>query len=141
MRERTAADIPTGRPRPMYPAPYGMELIIDLHDCDPTMFTREHLHDFFVELCQLLGMRRADLHFWDYDGFEDLKIAAPPHLRGTSAVQFISTSNITVHTLDDLRRVYINIFSCREFKVFDALAHTVEFFGAGWCGHRVHERS
>jgi len=60
-------------------------------------------------------MECEDLFFWDYEGSPEEYEKAPPHLKGTSAVQFIKTSNITVHTLDTLRRVYINLFSCTAF--------------------------
>ena len=138
---RTAADVPVYRETGMSPrASYGMELVMDLHDCDPTKFTRENLTQYFIDLCLLLDMKRADLHFWDYEGYPRQKEDAPPHLKGTTAVQFISTSNITVHTLDDLRRVYLNIFTCREFNPAHAIEFTVDYFSAGWCGHRVFTR-
>ena len=142
MTPRTAADVPTRRVTPKAPmAPYGMELVLDLHDCDHTLFTREHLTTYFEELCDLLGMVREKVHFWDYEDHEHYKKTAPAHLNGTSAVQFIRTSNVTIHTLDDMNRVYLNIFSCKEFNVAQAVEMTTEFFGAGWCGHHVFERS
>ena len=139
---RTAADVPTRRVSGMNPsAPYGMELVIDMHDCDRTLFTREAITEFMVELCDRIDMKREALHFWDYEEDERAKAAAPPHLKGTTAVQFIKTSNITIHTLDDLGRVYLNIFSCREFDVAVGVSYATEYFGAGWCGHRSFERS
>lgn len=139
---RTAADVSTRRVKPMIPSPaYGMELVLDLHDCDHTLFTREGLTTFFAELCRRIEMEREALHFWDYEDCPQYKRTAPPHLKGTSAVQFIKTSSIVIHALDDLRRVYINIFSCREFEVAAAVDYATEYFGAGWCGHRVFERS
>lgn len=139
---RTAADVSTRRVQPMQPTPpYGMELVMDLHDCDHTLFTREGLTTFFAELCRRIDMEREALHFWDYENYPGYKEEAPPHLKGISAVQFIKTSSIVVHALDDLRRVYINVFSCREFCVPDAVAYATEYFGAGWCGHRTFERS
>jgi S-adenosylmethionine/arginine decarboxylase-like enzyme len=53
-----------------------------------------------------------------------------PHLKGMSGVQFITTSNITVHTLDILEAVYVNIFSCKEFDASLAELFTKKFFGA-----------
>ncbi len=94
---------------------YGKELILDLHNCNK-QFTRITISAFMRELCSLLNMKRADLHFWDYDDEEE-KEAAPPHLAGTSAVQFITTSNITIHTLDKLKAVYLNIFTCADLNV------------------------
>ncbi len=60
-------------------------------------------------------MNREDIHWWDYKGQPEEYKIAPAHLKGTSVIQFITTSNITIHTLDEMKRVYINIFSCKEF--------------------------
>ena len=44
---------------------YGQELILDLHDCDSSRFTRDDIQRYCEELCQLIEMERCDLHFWD----------------------------------------------------------------------------
>ncbi len=95
--------------------PYGYELILDLHKCNSSKFNRKSLREFFTKLCEEIDMEPADLHFWDYEGYPEEKELAPPHIMGTSAVQFILTSTIVVHTLDLLEAVYVNIFSCKEF--------------------------
>ncbi len=51
-----------------------------------------------------------------------------PHLKGTSAIQFITTSNITIPTLDILKNVYINIFSCKDFDADVARGFSEEWF-------------
>ncbi len=94
---------------------YGKELILDLHNCNVNKFTRNHIKNYFIKLCKLIDMKREDLHFWDYAGQKREYNSAPDHLKGTSAIQFISTSNITIHTLDKLQKVFINIFSCKDF--------------------------
>ncbi len=97
---------------------YGSELIVDVHSCTSSApFYREGIRDFFNKLCQKLDMEKGDLHFWDYEGEPEEYAKAPPHLKGISAIQFITTSNITIHSLDDLRQVYLNIFSCKDFDV------------------------
>ena len=113
-------------------APYGVELILDLHDCDVSTFNRSSLKNYFVELCDLIDMDAHDLHFWDYqdmDMTEEEWAALPIHVKGTSAIQFIMTSNITIHTLDDLRKVFINIFSCKNFSASEAEKFTAKWFG------------
>lgn len=107
---------------------YGKELILDLHDCDSKTFGRRSLRRYFKGLCKLIDMKRADLHFWDDVGVPKKYRQVQAHTKGTSAVQFILTSNITIHTLDELKAVYINIFSCKNFDVFDATDFTVTFF-------------
>lgn len=93
---------------------YGEEVIVDLHECDPRLFYRENIERFMEHLCGSLGMQRCDLHFWDDVGVPEDECQTEPHLKGTSAIQFITTSNITIHTLDLLGNVYLNVFSCKE---------------------------
>jgi len=98
---------------------YGTELVLDLHGCDPATFTRESITFFLEDLCDRIGMERCDLHFWDYEDDPEGYAVAPAHLRGVSAIQFITTSNVTIHTLDDFKKVFLNVFSC---SVFDGRA-------------------
>jgi len=107
---------------------FGYELILDLSNCSVEKFNRTDLTKFFVEICELIDMKREDLHFWDYEGYEDEIPYDQPHLVGTTAVQFISTSNITIHTLEILKAVYVNIFSCKEFNKDVAENFTCNFF-------------
>ena len=45
--------------------PYGKELILDLHKCDPSTFNRDSLEEYFIQICDLIKMKRCTLHFWD----------------------------------------------------------------------------
>ena len=107
---------------------YGKELILDLHQCDVSKFTRESIKQYFIELCKLIDMERCDLHFWDDLDTPEGEKQTSPHTKGTSAVQFILTSNITIHTLDLLGNVYVNIFSCKDFNAGTAEAFTTKWF-------------
>lgn len=108
---------------------YGKELILDLYNCNVDKFTRKDLKQYFIQLCKVIDMKRCKLCFWDYKGEEEEYEKAPDHLKGTSAIQFISTSNITVHALDVLQRVYINIFSCKDFDENIAIEFSENWFG------------
>ena len=110
---------------------YGKELILDLHECNPEKFTRYHIRRFFMELCSEIDMEACKISWWDYKNYPEEYAKAPPHLKGTSAVQFISTSNITIHVLDDMKCVYLNIFSCKDFDSSGAVIFCIRFFGAG----------
>jgi S-adenosylmethionine/arginine decarboxylase-like enzyme len=107
---------------------YGKELILDLHDCNTSRFNRGDLSFYLTQVCYEISMVMEDLHFWDYSedpaGYEH----APPHLKGTSCIQFIRTSNITIHTLDDLRSLYLNLFSCKEFDSDVVAKFTEDYF-------------
>ncbi len=107
---------------------YGKELILDLHDCDVSTFDRAGIGAFFYHLCKKIGVERADLHFWDDVGVPEDEKQTDPKTTGTSAIQFILTSNVTVHTLDKLGAVYINIFSCEEFDDDEAANFCMKWF-------------
>lgn len=118
---------------------YGIELILDLKDCNPEKFNRKSFNIFYDELCELLGVEKGTRHFWDYEDWwrnvwywlfnrKELKRNAPPHLKGTSAVQFIMTSSLVIHALDDLGTLYINVFSCDNFNASKAQAYIEEYF-------------
>jgi S-adenosylmethionine/arginine decarboxylase-like enzyme len=107
---------------------YGKELIIDLHQCDAHRFSRKLIKQYFVELCNVINMKRSKLTWWDDYNVPQEERQTEPHLKGTSAVQFIMTSNITIHTLDLLGAVYINIFSCKEFDAELAKQFTANWF-------------
>src|SRR6266850_7320222 len=109
--------------------PYGKELILDIHDCDPSTFTRKSIGKFFRELCDLIEMERCKLCWWDDVGVPEEDKQTLPHLKGTSAIQFIKTSNITIHTLDLLGAVYLNIFSCKDFDAKAAKNFSSKWFG------------
>lgn len=67
--------------------------------------------------------RHGEPMFW----FDDSDIE---HLRGVSAVQFIETSTIVIHSLDILEKVFVNIFSCKPFDHELAAEFTARYFGA-----------
>ena len=120
--------------------PYGYELILDLHFCDPSTFNRKSLKKYFEELCGQIKMTRCELHFWDDLGVPSEEQQTSPHTKGTSAVQFILTSSIVIHTLDLLEKVYINIFSCKGFDKNLAEAFSKQWFKAGDCRSHFIER-
>ena len=134
--EDNSADKVTG----LIPGQYGIELILDLHGCDASKFTRDSISEYFERLCVLIDMKREALHFWDDEGVSEEDKQTSPHTQGTSAVQFILTSSIVIHTLDQLRAVYINIFSCKAYDPKVAEQFSVEWFGATDCSARFLDR-
>jgi S-adenosylmethionine/arginine decarboxylase-like enzyme len=60
-------------------------------------------------------MEKCERYFWDDVGVPEDERQTSPHTKGTSAVQFILTSTIVIHTLELMNAVYINIFSCGDF--------------------------
>ena len=120
---------------------YGTELILDLHECDASKFTRKAIERFFEELCELIDMERCDLHFWDDVGVPAEEQQTDPKTKGTSAVQFILTSTVVVHTLDLLQTVYVNVFSCKEYDTDVAAKFVAGWFNSGdWTASVVTRR-
>ncbi|KKQ92914.1 MAG: S-adenosylmethionine decarboxylase [Candidatus Azambacteria bacterium GW2011_GWA2_39_10] len=119
---------------------YGKELILDLHNCNNKKFNRENLKQYFRELCVLIDMKRCKLVWWDDHGVPVEQQQTAPHLKGTSAVQFIMTSNITIHTLDIMKNVYLNIFSCKDFDALEAKKFSEKFFGGKTVNFKIVDR-
>ena len=107
---------------------YGFELILDLHLCDVFRFTRESLKEYFTKLCEAIDMKQCELYFWDDEGVPSEERQTSPHAKGISAVQFILTSSIVIHTLDLMKNAYVNIFSCKEFDTDEAAQFTANWF-------------
>lgn len=110
--------------------PYGYELILDLKDCDARTFTRDSIDRYFEKLCNLIDMEKCEVYFWDDVGVAPEEQQTNPKTKGTSAVCFILTSTIVIHTLDLLEATYINIFSCEQFDADQAAEFTKGWFGA-----------
>lgn len=119
---------------------YGKELIIDMQECNTNKFNRQGIKEYLIELCKKIDMKREKLYWWDYEDDIEAYDNAPAHLKGTSCVQFISTSNITIHTLDDLRKVFINIFSCKDFHDLAVMMYSADFFRGHICNYAVVDR-
>lgn len=110
---------------------YGSEVILDLSNADVSKFTREALGEFLDELCfDILDVRPQKRYWWDDIGVAPEEQQTDPKTKGTTVVQFLLFSNVTIHTLDILRTVYINIFVCREFNWPGAAVFCREFFNA-----------
>jgi S-adenosylmethionine/arginine decarboxylase-like enzyme len=85
-------------------------------------------------------MERCELYWWDDYGVPLEEQETEPHMKGTSAIQFISTSNITIHTLDLLENVYLNIFSCKDFDPNVVIKFSEDWFKGKTVNSQVIER-
>lgn len=111
-----------------YRRPYGLELVLDLENCDPSRFTRQNITDYYNNLCQGIDMELCEVYFWDDLGVPEEDCQTHPDTKGTSSVAFILTSSIVVHTLDVREQVFVNVFSCKSFNVEAAERVTLEYF-------------
>lgn len=130
---------------------YGREIIVDLHGCNTSLFTEKKLRLYFEEVCKHISMTREDLHFWSsYENifqkiwriFWRKKLIKNPKTWGISAIQFIITSNITIHALPLYKNgsLYLNLFSCKDFDPVFVAYYTKGFFMAKEIGFSVKER-
>jgi len=115
--------------------PYGQELILDLHQCEKATMEID-IQAFCEELAELVDMQIEDFHPWKSE-LDEPKI---PHLYGISAVQFITTSNITVHILPLLKAVYVNLFTCKEFDQDAAAEFCEKYFDGVIAGRHFIDR-
>lgn len=120
---------------------YGLELILDLHECNGKCFTRQSIAKFCEELCDLIDMEPCELHFWDDVGVPMEEQQTNSKTKGTSAVQFILTSTIVIHTLELMKAAYVNIFSCKQFDTDEAAKFTAKWFDStNWTANVVVRR-
>jgi len=104
---------------------YGLELILDLYDCDAkTIRSRRKLNEFVNDVCALVKMRKYGKPSIHHFGLNN------PHTAGYSLIQFIETSSITGHFSELWNSAYINIFSCKQFNTEKVANFTKKFFDA-----------
>lgn len=102
---------------------FGMELILDLYNVDASLFNKDFLSSFVKGLCLLAKMEPiGEPLIW-----ED-KDSKQSHIQGISLVQFITTSNIIIHTLTQSNLVLINFFSCKPFNSFEVINLALKSF-------------
>ena len=104
---------------------YGMELIMDLHDCDPGILaSKNKLKEYIIKICKLIKMKRYGKPIIERFGL------GMDFTAGYSLVQLIETSSITGHFSEFWKTAYINIFSCVPYDAALAKKFTQKFFGA-----------
>lgn len=112
---------------------YGKELILDLHDCKNLDVDTQA---FCEELAELVDMQIEDFYAWE----SEPDAPKDPKTFGKSAVQFILTSNITIHILPLLGKVFINLFSCNDFDPDIATKFCETYFEGYAAGKHFIER-
>ena len=101
------------------------ELILDLEDCG-IEFSEKNIKNYIHKLCGIINMQRhGELIIWK-DSHNKIR-----ELRGgISAVQFIKTSSITLHSFETNKSCFVNVFSCNEFDSGEAINFSKDFFKA-----------
>lgn len=109
---------------------WGFHLILDLHNCNPDIIRdADKIKEFVYRLCELIDMKRFGECIVVNFG-EDERVA------GYSMLQLIETSCISGHFANLSNTSYIDIFSCKEYSVKDAMDFSMKFFESSDCNHR-----
>lgn len=84
--------------------PYGREAIFDLKDCDTKAFNESSLAEFFSATCLVLDLIQCEIYSWNAIEY---------------ATCFNSEGSITVRMAVDRKGVYVNVFLCYDFDIYD----------------------
>lgn len=101
---------------------WGYHLVVDARDCDPVAIrSKETIRAFVKELVKAIDMVAY--------GPPQIVMFGTGNKKGYTLVQLIETSDITAHFVEEFNDVYLDVFSCKNFKVADALAVFKKYFG------------
>ncbi len=108
---------------------YGKHLIATLRGCNENILDKKKIADFVKTLVPRIDMV----------AFGDPLVERFGHgvQEGISAVQLIETSAITIHTNDQARDMYLDVFSCKTFSEEDALQFAQEIFNPTSTNYQV----
>lgn len=103
---------------------WGFHLIVDARDCDPqALRSKETIHAFVKELVHVIGMVAF--------GKPQIVMFGAGNKKGYTLVQLIETSDITAHFVEETNDIYLDIFSCKNFKQSEALGVFKKYFNPG----------
>ena len=114
--------------------PWGMSVCIDLYHCQPALIrSQQRVRDYVDQLVVLIKMNKyGPCHIMDFG--EDERVA------GLSMFQFIETSCISGHFANLSNHAYLDIFSCKDFSVEEAIEFSRNFFQAKEVRTQVNQR-
>ena len=92
---------------------YGQELILDFSDVPKEFFEQHRIKKFTEILAHEIEMTKGPNYVWGND--KDLGTMHDPSADGISCIQFIMSSSILCHCIDEEGKVFVNIFSCKKF--------------------------
>ena len=86
---------------------YGKHVILTAAGCNDALLEKTAIADFCRDMVKRIDMVPFGEPFVERFGGGDEV--------GISAVQLIQTSAITIHTNDEARDMYLDVFSCKDF--------------------------
>ncbi len=107
---------------------WGWHLLCDMSGCNKRMDDPKAVGHFIKELIKELKMQPiGDPMIVKVDAEDG---------RGLSAVQLITTSTITMHTDDEQRCVYLDVFACKDFDPKIILNSIIKFLEPEHLGYK-----
>ena len=107
-------------PQPIPKRNYGKHVILTASGCNAALLDKDKIADFCRDMVKRIDMVPFGEPFVERFG-EDDEV-------GISAVQLIQTSAITIHTNDEARDMYLDVFSCKDFNAEDVLSAVKDWF-------------
>jgi len=102
-------------------ASWGYHLTIDAGSCDhEAIRSKETIAAFTKELVDKIDMVAY--------GKPRIVMFGEGNKKGYTLIQLIETSNIAAHFVEETDDVYLDIFSCKEFVLNDAIAVFKKYF-------------
>lgn len=109
---------------------WGKELILDCQrGRQESITSRDLIKDFLVELVEEIKMIAHGEPWIEHFGEDDKA--------GFTAIQLITTSNITMHFCDSTGDFYLNLFSCKDFDDLQVIKKVQSVFGPESISRRV----
>ena len=102
---------------------WGMSSIVDCYGCNDKIKDANEVKRYVYELCDLIDMKR-------YGECNVVYFGADRKIAGLSMTQFIETSLISGHFVDETMAAYIDIFSCKSYDNDVVRKFTEKFFGS-----------
>ncbi len=108
---------------------YGKHLIVTARGCNKNIQDKNKIADFMTSLVDRIDMVAfGDPIVERFGGGIEI---------GISAVQLIETSAIVIHTNDQARDMYLDVFSCKTFLEQDVLDFVQQTFDPSTANYQV----
>jgi len=103
---------------------WGLWSGIDLQNCNPEFIRdAEKVKEFVRELCEKIDMKR-------FGETIVVDFGDDPRVSGFSMTQFIETSLISAHFVNQTNSVFLDVFSCKYYSPDEVADFAKEFFQA-----------
>jgi S-adenosylmethionine/arginine decarboxylase-like enzyme len=119
---------------------YGQETVLDIHDVPDEFFQLKTVRQFAETLCDEIGMIRGPMYTWGGEKKDLHAHPEKPKIDGISCIQFLHSSSITIHAIDELNKVFINVFSCESFDADRVKQFALKNVGGVVVGYHNYER-